>query len=89
MSPVAEVLEHVVRVHGHALLWQVVLIYGGHITEMDGPPNGVVHHGIGTVRHAFAEDDHIARSGKNWEGHLIVLFRVAEEISEVRLVAVR
>ena len=85
MHPVAEALEHVVRVHGHALLRQIVLVDGGHITEKDGPPNGVVRHGIGTVRHAFAEDDHIAGSGKNRHGHLILLFCLAEGLVKFAL----
>ena len=76
-------------VHGHALLWQVVLVYGGHITEKDGSPNSVVRHRIGTVCHAFAEDDHIAGSGKNRYGHFIFLFCLAEGIGEICLVTAR
>ena len=39
------------------------------------------------MRHTFAENYHIARTGKNRHDHWIVLFSCAEGISEIRLMA--
>ena len=41
------------------------------------------------MRHAFAEDDHIAGSGKNRHGHFIFLFCLAAGIGEICLVTAR